>query len=444
MTDPSSVPVGLRQRLPRLRPLALSIWVVVAISWVYLLIQIEGRLFQATVWTVPFLLTIAILSFPWRTVTWKQLVGFFLLGMGPVFLLVALSQFGIANSPVEDWTRSGLDRLADAGFDLRLTQLQPHLWAPITEEAWKVAPLIVVVWWRRSGLRDLGGPIDYAVLAGASGAGMGFSEDLLRMFDYAALHALPHPNSALGLGRLYQNLVGGEANAYLTFISGHRHSRFTDTVSFVLPEMHIQQHVVWSGHGATALGIGLALGLAVWERRRRGNRVFYLIPGVVFLWAVWEHMMVNWYSGVGCEHSPSLLCTLAAIDLRGRIYPLAIIAAWGYALYLSNSAIGALRTADPPLNLRRQDLNLNSYRSEGWRGWLSLVPNLLDFWRLRRRTAYGAFHLQHARAVPPWQTLSLLTVRTRALILRQRLAGESPTLIPDEAEEVMKGAAPLL
>ena len=210
----------------------------------------------------------------------------------PVFLLAAASQWALGALPLEDWVRSGLESLASTGFNLRINDPGKHLWAPITEELWKVTPLLIFIWWRRTGLRSLAGPIDYAVLAGATGAGMAFSEDIL-VFLHLGLDGPPSSSFALGLGQFYRELIGADPGLFI--LEGR--SDFADNMSFFFPEMQEQNGVVWSGHGALARGLGLSIGRAVWVVRRRQNRLFYLIPVVVYFWVVWEHLKTNWYGG---------------------------------------------------------------------------------------------------------------------------------------------------
>ena len=410
----------------------LVILTAAALSWLYLLIITSGQLLRITAWSVPFLLMIALVSLPWRSISWKHLAGFFMLGMGPVFLLAAASQWALGALPLEDWVRSGLESLASTGFNLRINDPGKHLWAPITEELWKVTPLLIFIWWRRTGLRSLASPIDYAVLAGATGAGMAFSEDIL-VFLHLGLDGPPSSSFALGLGQFYRELIGAEPGLFI--LEGR--SDFADNMSFFFPEMQEQNGVVWSGHGALALGLGLSIGLAVWAVRRRQNRLFYLIPVVVYFWVVWEHLMTNWYGGAACFAQDSPLCTVANLDLRGRIFSLAVLAAFVYAAYLSREAIIALRKADPALSVGRAEVDRATYRTKGWRGSIALLRDQLDFWRWRRKTAYGVSHLRHGREVRQYQVLALLTCRTQTLLLRERLTGQPPTVIPDDAKDLM-------
>jgi hypothetical protein len=416
-------------------PLTLAGWAIGIVSWLYLLIVTEGQLLSVTAWSVPFLLMIAAVSTPWRSVSWVHLLGFFMLGMGPVYLLALLSQWLLGISPFDDWARGLVDALATSGFDLRFTNINRHLWAPLTEELAKVTPLLILVIWRGSGVRTLSGPIDYAVIAGATGAGFAFAEDISVLLGQSFLAGPPGSTFGLGFGPFYRDLVGSDpANLF-------GRSDFADNMSFFFPEMQEIFGVVWTGHGALAFGLGLSIGLAVWMARRLSNRLFYLIPPVIYVWVVWEHMMTNWYGGAACSRNDFPLCTLANLDLRGRIFSIALLAAFGLAIYLCGSALRSYRTKDSVL--ATTGFTKNGYRSDGWRGTVAFVRDWFDFRRWRRKTSYGAFHVQNMRTVRKFDLLAVLASRTRALIIRQRLLDDPADPLPAEAEKMMDRVAPL-
>lgn len=198
---------------------------------------------------------------------------------------------------------------------------------------------------------------------------------------------------------------------------------------------------MWAGHGALALGMGLAIGLGVWARRRRRNWLAYLIPVVVFLWVVWEHMMANWYGGAACSSRPSALCTLSSVGLRGRVFPIAVLIGIGVAIYLSRGVIRSHRAADPAMVVAAVDRA--GYSSRGWRGSLGLIRDQLDFRRWRRKTAYGAFHLEHTERVPTYQALSVLASRTRAFLIEQRLTGGEPHQPPATVQDMIVALIPV-
>lgn len=415
-------------------PFAVAVWVVAVAAWIYLLIRTGGDLFKISVWSVPFLLMIAAVSTPWRSVKWRTVASFFMIGFGPVFLLTALVAWGIDAAGVEDMIRGWLNSMAASGTDLRLTDVPADVIAPVIEELFKVLPLLVLFWWRGSGLRASAGPLDYAVLAGATGAGLSFAEDI-----FVHIHqGLPGPTSSifgLGMGPIYANLVGVDRPGFV--FTGR--SRFADTFAFFFPEMQEVLGMVWSGHGALALGTGLALGLAVWWSRRRGNRWFYLVPIAILLWTMVEHMLTNWYGGAACGTSPSPLCTVASIGLHGRVFPLVVLAGWGYATWVSGRHLRAFRGVDPTLALSKGSVDRTSYA--GRRGSMRIWSDRFDFYRWRRKTAYGAFHLQ-ARKVTGRQVASAMASRLETLLLKARLQG-STVDVPEETRVMMEQVAPV-
>ena len=290
----------------------LGFWIVGIASWLYLAIITDFALLEISVRSIPFLLLISVVSTPWRSVSFSTLWALFMVGLGPIVLLVVMSQGLLALSPTEVWTRSLFNSLAEAGFETRITFPSTVIFAPVLEEFFKVAPLLALIFWGKSRLRVHSGPIDYAVMAGATGAGFACGEDLLVYLN----QGLSGPTSsvfAFNLGPVYQSLVGSRPGAF--------DSDFTKEMSFVFPEMQYIGGVAWIGHGALALGLGLAIGLVIWGVRRFHNRWFYLVIPLVYLWVVWEHRMANWYSGAGCAQRDMVPCTIADADLRGRIFP---------------------------------------------------------------------------------------------------------------------------
>jgi hypothetical protein len=409
----------------------LSVWVVALVSWSYLLVKTDWNLPAISAWSVPFLLMISLVTLPWRSVTWMTIVGFFMLGFGPVFALSALAGQWLSSGSIGDF-------LGDLAINVDITNVGEDFVAPVVEELLKVLPLLALFWWRRLGWRDTTGPLDYAVLAGATGAGLAFAEDT---FVYLA-QGLDGPTSdvyALGLGPIYGGLVGSSDPGFSLF----GQSTFADVGSFLYPEMQDLFGAIWSGHGALALGIGLALGLGVWLKRQTGSGWWIALPFIVYLWAVWEHVMANWYGGAGCSAGGKILCTVAAIDLHGRIFPVVILAAFVYAAYTSGRVLRSHRLSDVSLLLSWKRVNRDSYRSRGWSGAVALLDDRLDFLRWRRRTGYGAFHLEHSRRVRHGQVLGVMASRIQTLRYRQALEGQAATTIPEPTVTAIDAATPI-
>lgn len=426
-----STRAGVVERIASRGVFSLTIWVVSLLAWVYLLINTGWNLPAISVWSVPFLLMISVVTLPWRSVTWKMIGGFFMLGFGPVFALSVLGGSLSSSGAVGDF-------LDDVLVSVDITNVTQDFIAPVVEELVKVLPLLILFWWKRLGWRDTTGPLDYAVLAGATGAGLAFAEDI---FVYLA-QGLDGPSAniyGLGLGPVYGGLVGaGDPGFSLT-----GHSTFADVGSFFYPEMQDLFGVVWSGHGALALGIGLALGLAVWLRRETGNRLWIALPFVVCFWAVWEHIMGNWYGGAGCSAGGKVLCTVAAVDLRGRIFPTVLLAAFVYVAYTSGRVLRSHRLNDPSLLLAWKRVDQAWYRSRGWSGWVTLLNHRLDFLRWRRKTGYAAFHLEHSARMRHGQVLGVMASRIQTLHYREALEGQPATVVRADAMKAVESAAPI-
>jgi hypothetical protein len=200
---------GLAQRLwPRIRrfgALRLLLLVVATVAFGYLWLQLRGRFAEATVWQVPLVLELLILSLPWRVVSAGMVARFFLIGFGPVFLATVASQSILVASPLDDGLAS-LSRTFEQSGIGNLGSRQSTIWAPITEEIWKIVPLLVVLAWGRSKLWSQGGPLDFAILAAATGAGLGMAEDLFTL-QSLGWSTPASPLLGLGVGNLYVALV---------------------------------------------------------------------------------------------------------------------------------------------------------------------------------------------------------------------------------------------
>lgn len=421
----------LRARGPR----NLAFWMLGGLTWLYLVILTGGDLLSITVWSVPFLLMIAAVTTPWRTLSFATLFGLFMIGMGPVYLAALGAQLFLGIGPIEGLMRDLVDGLASAGFTSPIPNINKVIWAPVTEEVLKVVPLLVLLFWKGSGFKTLSGPIDYAVAGGVTGAGFALAEDISVRMGQGFLEGPPSDVFALRLGPLYRDLVGSRP--------GGRFGRsdFADNASFFFPEMQEIFGVVWSGHGALAFGTGLSIGLAVWLRRRLDSRLFYLAPPLVLLWAIWEHMMANWYGGAGCSRRDVTMCTLAGFDLRGRIFPILVLAGFALAVYLSGSVLRSYRRTD--LALAGERLAFDELLASGWRKALSTIKDTLAFNRWRRRASYGTFHLEHMSRPLKFDMLAVLASRTRALVVARRLAGDPAEPIPEEAEALMTRVTPI-
>ena len=101
------------------------------------------------------------------------------------------------------------------------------------------------------------------------------------------------------------------------------------------------------------------------------------------------------------------------------------------------------REVDPALSLSGNDIDRSAYQPDGLRGSIRYIRDRFEFWRWRRKTAYGGFHLEHARKAKAYHALAILSSRGRALALSERLQGDPPTPITEETLRLLDRATPL-
>jgi hypothetical protein len=94
------------------------------------------------------------------------------------------------------------------------------------------------------------------------------------------------------------------------------------------------------------------------------------------------------------------------------------------------------------MTLSGSDIDRSAYHPDGLRGSIRYIRDRFEFWRWRRKTAYGGFHLEHARQPKTYRAVSVLASRARALALGKRLQGDPPTLLPGETLRLLDRATP--
>jgi hypothetical protein len=421
---------GLAQRLwPGIRrfgALRLGLLIVGVAAFVYLWLQLRGRFAEATVWQVPLVLELLILSLPWRVVSAGMVARFFLIGFGPVFLATVVSQSILVASPLDDGL-AGLSRSFEQSGIGNLGSRQATIWAPITEEIWKIVPLLVVLAWGRTRLWSQGGPLDFAILAAATGAGLGLAENLFQLQGLG----WSTPESALlglGVGNLYVALVVNPLNAFPVNVADFDIG-YQGLVSILVPSVRASEGAaVWPGHGIMPMAFGVALGWAAMARRRSGRWIALLVPIAVLGWSVWDHFVANWYRAGACTGADEpTLCTLSRIDLNGAVFPLVAIGLWALAMVMSRRVIAHHGDADSAVRLTRTDLSAAAYRSSGPTWPLRFAADLVRFVRLRNRVAYAWVGLDHAKGqrrgeladevVDSWLRAGVLAWRLRGMPL---------------------------
>ncbi len=428
------------RRFGALRSLALLIGIG---GFAYLWIASHGRFMEATVWSVPLVILLLVLSLPWRTISARTVARFFFIGFGPIFFATVVTQALLVASPLQRWVNGvSLDwERANIGWlgDVHIT-----IWAPITEEIWKVVPLLVLLWWGRSHLRTQGGPLDFAILAAATGAGMGCAEDIFQINSAQPWSTPQSPLLGLGVGVLYLALV---VNPFLTVTLPVIAGNFTYAGILRIFDPSLEQlpaGALWAGHGVFPAAVGLAIGFAVLGRRRLGTPLVWILPVVVWLWAIWDHFVGNWYSSTTCgQPDAPTLCGLTGLDLNGGLFPLVVIAGFGLAMFVSARVVRHHADADPVSTLTRAQLSTASYRGTGATWPIRLVRDWLHYLVLRSRVAFGWFQMEAAR--PDARTALAEPVaasRLRGAQLGGRLRNEPLPALPPPAQARLDSLIP--
>jgi hypothetical protein len=343
----------------------------------------------AVYWPGIFLLQLIIVTTLWRSVPLRSVGFMFLLGMGIVpiftFAIQAVMYYLVNLAPVHGVLTS--DNV------LGYYDLMAPVVAPFTEEILKVTPLVLFLYWgRHAAWRRIMGPLDAAVLGGASGAGFEFIENLFRVAagnwsllgpDRVAPVASPH----IGPFYLFPDMVG--SNYYGV-------------------------HTVWFGHGEMAAAVGLALGLGLFLRKK--CRYWWTIPGITLAWAIWDHFLVNY---LGPHPYQTWARILPPLDLYGRLLPFCFLAAFLYSIYLSSRTFKWYLSIDPAAVLDKTFYH--SLRSNP-RLLVKKIPVFWSFWHQRWGVAYGLrdFSQYPLEKAENWATW-LLVLREQMLETKEKL-----------------------
>ncbi len=347
----------------------------------------------AVYWPGIFVLQLVIITTPWRIVSLRQVMLMFLLGMSIVLLLTFIVQFIMFALVNLDVIRNTLYSVIGS-YDLMASVV-----APVTEEIFKIAPLVMLLWGGWRGFKYISGPLDTAVLAGACGAGFDFFENLLRVANNNWLELGPDrgvPVASPQLGPFY-----------------------------IFPDMHgstaFGNPMVWFGHGEITAFIGLAIGLG-WYLRKK-SRFWWLIPGAALIWATWDHFLVNYYATPHAYRGWTNI--LPGLELYGWLLPIVFLLGFFYAIYLSNKTQQWYLTVDRKATLDKSLPALLLSFTARPQSLLNRCASLLRFWRLRIAVANGMRNFsQTSRNKPVKYAALLATLREQMMAERARLIGD--------------------
>lgn len=370
---------------------------------------------------VQLVLQALILSWLWRTVSLRTVVTGFLIGFGPIaYLTIVVNRF------VNDvMGRLGVNDFFSHTW-VAAAAVGESFWAGPVEEMMKVLPLILLVVWSRSGLRRQSGPLDFAVLAASVGAGFGFAEDTFQLGSpYWRWQWTGWDDISGTLGPYVTNPTLNAA-LYAFYRLDLHFLRFSLGPVTLFPEMIDGGPIVFLGHGTYPLAFGLALGLVLHSPRTRRSAAVWIVPTLVLLWGIVDHVASNMW---GSFPQPSLLTLVATLSLHGRLLPLALVVGWVVASVASHRTV--VRHADPETRLFWQQVRYDGYRAMGVNGAAAFISDVLEYLRLRRRLAFGLFRYSDCPAEDaPKLVPGLLATRTAAYLLAERLRAQPRRDIP--------------
>lgn len=259
-----------------------------------------------------------------RTVTVKQIISFYLVGMSIVPAVCFVTQYYFYRLLQMDFINDILTHELILG---RVNLMGPVV-APITEEILKICPLLFFLFWRiKASWRRIVGPVDCFILAAATGAGFGTFEGMVAAIKSDFQWPL-NVTQILSIGPFS-----------------------------LFPELSVRTYWLrlydcfFIGHGTISAFIGLTVGL--WLLWRKTRPVSFLLPVVALLWSIVHHFLIN-YTHTGSIFKTKLSQTwiklLYYMDLSGYLIPVIIIIGLIYAIYLTTVNVKWQKKIEPSTN----------------------------------------------------------------------------------------------
>jgi hypothetical protein len=209
-----------------------------------------------------------------KTVTFKTIMAFFIVGLSSTTLMTILLQL-----------------ITVKIIDPKIVFFTVN---PFIEEVVKILPIILFLSFSRQNIKSLG-ILDLALLALAIGVGFEFGESLFYL---------------LGGSKLYERLHFSFWLPQIHQLATYHFSLFKKTLV-----------ISFAGHGVVTAAVGMALGYSlVFLRKPAWQKMSLIIPGVVFLWIVYEHAVINYFlSDTFRGEAPPLLEVIHFLDRGGKL-----------------------------------------------------------------------------------------------------------------------------
>jgi RsiW-degrading membrane proteinase PrsW (M82 family) len=236
---------------------------------------------------------------------------------------------------------------------------------PILEEVLKVAPLILFLSWAGWRFRLTAGASDLMILGAASGAGFAFFEDTLLGFARSGF-------GRTGAGEFI--LRSHEATPHLGPF-------------YLFPSMDIgTANTAFLGHALATAFVGLALGLArMLGLRLRKNG--WVLPGVVLLWVILDHVMFNYVVDAG--RLSGLTKFYYTLNVGGKLTSIVFYLALAGTLVYERWILQRNRQRTRHFALDRENLKLFGSSLSGLQDRFGAVVNLRRYLGERRGLTYG-------------------------------------------------------
>jgi RsiW-degrading membrane proteinase PrsW (M82 family) len=232
--------------------------------------------------------------------------GYILICIGLGASIVPLVTFLVQRFLNSLLSGSGLQRILSSDRFFGTIDLQAPLIAPITEELFKLLPVVLIlIFLMRYKRYRLLSPIDFALLGMASGAGFDIFENLCRIY-----------NDYYDVVGLYRSPVNEPIPAFLTYL-----------FPSMIRSEYLGNPMVWVGHSGTTGAISLAAGYCIFMKRMR----LLFLPIATYIISVFDHSMWNWYQPYPVQFWAKILPSLT---IYGRLLPFLFLAGILVGAYL--------------------------------------------------------------------------------------------------------------
>lgn len=318
-----------------------------------------------------FVIQFTLLTTPWRAVSAKDIGSMFLIGMSIVFLGAYLCEIALTNLIESTLYNTVYLFLAQSSLLGEGVDIMQAVSSPVVEEIFKVLPAVIFLlvagrgYWKRAL-----GPLDVGLLAGASGAGFLFMENLARVAGGWM--------SSLGWDRNWDSASIG-INPF-----------------FIFPEMVHGTLTVWPGHAEMAMFIGVCLGFGLLIRKKLPV-IWVALPAIALFWMMWLHFLINYLTP---DNNQAWAQFVIGLHLNGGLAQYFMILVLLIAVAFSMITKYRYLQKDPEATVKVVWKDTQEYIRANQKQPLLIVKKLWSlrhFWAYRHAVAYGVFNAKQQK-----------------------------------------------